>query len=369
MELAQASSPAALEARGIRHEFAGASALDDVSLRVPRGQFCTLLGPSGSGKTTLLRIFAGLLSPTAGQVLIDDTDVTDTPVQERGIGFVFQSYALFPHLSVAQNIEYPLRLRRVDKARRRRQVADMLKLIGLEGYGDRRPGELSGGQQQRVAVGRALVFEPEVLLLDEPLGALDRRLRQQLGVQLRRIQKETGTTAIYVTHDQEEAFLLSDVVVVMNEGRVRQAGTQAELYANPADLFVAGFLGDTNLLHGKVKGQARDLVTLEVCGTSVDCRSLSTFSAGAEAACSIRPEDVYALPVGSDGPRPDDWVPFGSGTVEESMFLGSRARLSLQVRGKRLLAETKSDAGVEVGTAVTVGWRRDAPVLLAHSHG
>src|SRR3954451_2012217 len=242
----------AVRAEGITHEYGEHVALERMDLAVPRGQFFTLLGPSGSGKTTLLRIFAGLLAPTSGRVHIGGRDVTDVDVQERNIGFVFQSYALFPHLSVGDNIAFPLKVRGVAKADRERRVTEVIELVQLQGLEQRRPGQLSGGQQQRVAIARALVFEPEVLLLDEPLGALDRRLRQTLGAELRRIQQETSITAIYVTHDQEEAFLLSDTVVVMNDGAVHQNGAPADFYGRPADLFVATFLGDTNVLRGPV---------------------------------------------------------------------------------------------------------------------
>ncbi|HEY2642393.1 MAG TPA: ABC transporter ATP-binding protein, partial [Galbitalea sp.] len=238
--------------RGLRHVFEHSIALAGIDLTIDGGEFMTLLGPSGSGKTTLLRIIAGLIEPSAGSVLIDQVDVTSLPTQQRDISFVFQSYALFPHLTVSQNIEFPLRMRNVDRRARGRRVEEMLELVSLEEMGHRMPAQLSGGQQQRVALARALAHRPKVLLLDEPLGALDRRLRQQLGGELRRILREAAVTTIYVTHDQEEAFILSDRVAVMSRGRIRQVGTPVQIYTRPVDMFVANFVGETNTFTGRV---------------------------------------------------------------------------------------------------------------------
>lgn len=362
------AAPAAHAIAGvdIRHSYGGDEpAIKHLSLSVAPGEFCTLLGPSGSGKTTLLRIFAGLLTPTAGRVEIDGVDVTHRPVQRRDIGFVFQNYALFPHLTVDDNVAFPLRMRGMAKERRDRAVAEALELVALEGFGDRYPAQLSGGQQQRVAVARALVFEPRVLLLDEPLGALDRRLRQQLGADLRRIQQETETTAIYVTHDQEEAFLLSDRVVVMNQGEIRQQGSPQEVYSEPCDLFSATFLGDTNVIEGQVVANSEGRTTIEVDGTPIVCRGGIDATLGATLSCSVRPEDVQlfsAADRAGDGGR----CVLGEAEVEQVVFLGSRFRLALSRGEHRLVAEIPRGLHVpRHGEKVHVGWRSGLPVVVA----
>jgi putative spermidine/putrescine transport system ATP-binding protein len=237
-----------LELVGLGKQFGDVVAVDGVDLTVEAGELATLLGPSGSGKTTILRTIAGFESPSRGRILIDGKDVSSLSPAKRDVGVVFQHYALFPHMTAAQNIAYPLRLRRVPGAERRLRVERALELVQLDGLGDRRPAELSGGQQQRVALARALVYEPSVLLMDEPLGALDRALRLELEHELRSIRRQTGVTVLYVTHDQEEALALSDRVAIIREGRLLQEGTPGELYENPRDTFVARFLGECNLL-------------------------------------------------------------------------------------------------------------------------
>lgn len=359
------SAPASVRAVGIEHVFDnGQQALAPLDLHITEGSFCTLLGPSGSGKTTLLRIFAGLLKPTAGRVEIGGRDVTDVPVQQRDIGFVFQHYALFPHMSVAQNIAYPLRIRGLNRDERAEKVKAILELIDLTKLGDRRPDQLSGGQQQRVAIGRALVYDPRVLLLDEPLGALDRKLRQQLGADLRRIQQEAGTTAIYVTHDQEEAFLLSDSVVVMDHGEVRQQGLPEVVYERPRDLFVASFLGDTNVMRGTVFRAEPSQAVLTVDGVDITCLPGSILNPGEAAACSVRPEDVKLLPPTTRAHETDMFV-LGSGTVRDRIFMGSRFRLIVDVEDKVFVVEAnRGDYAPEAGTKVQIGWRAGVPALV-----
>jgi len=350
----------------ISHSYGRQPALKGLSLSVAPGEFCTLLGPSGSGKTTLLRIFAGLLAPTSGRVEIDGVDVTDRPVQRRDIGFVFQNYALFPHLTVADNVAFPLRMRRMGRRERVERVAEALRLVALEGFGHRYPAQLSGGQQQRVAVARALVFEPRVLLLDEPLGALDRRLRQQLGADLRRIQQATDTTAVYVTHDQEEAFLLSDTVVVMNDGEICQQGSPVDVYTEPRDLFSATFLGDTNVLSGPVIERTGDRTTIDVDGVPVVCRGGGEIPLGVTLSCSVRPEDIEVVRPS----EPEDAGRFllGMAEVEQVIFLGSRFRLGLLCGTRRLVAEVaRAEQVLQVGDVVRVGWASGVPVAVAPS--
>ena len=237
---------------GIGKDYGSTTVLNDVNLEIEPGEFVTFLGPSGSGKTTTLNLIAGFFAPSRGDVLIDGVSITQLAPHQRDIGMVFQNYSLFPHMSVAENVAFPLVERRVPKAERAERVQRSLEMVGLAGFGDRRPQQLSGGQQQRVAIARALIYEPKLVLFDEPLGALDKKLREGLQAELRRIHRELGVTMVFVTHDQEEALALSDRIVVFDRGRVVQVGTTAELYRRPATPFVASFVGDSNLLSGPV---------------------------------------------------------------------------------------------------------------------
>lgn len=253
-----------IEAIGVSKRFGDFQALRDVSLEVPDGSLLALLGPSGSGKTTLLRAIAGLEAPDAGTVLIDGTDVTAVDVRDRGIGFVFQHYALFKHMNVADNIGFALRIKRRPKAEVRARVSELIALFRLEGLAGRLPEQLSGGQRQRVALARALAAEPEVLLLDEPFGALDAKVRMELRRWLRRLHDQIGVTTVFVTHDQEEALEVADRIVVMNAGRIEQIGSPEEVFTKPANEFVMEFLGNVNVFHGRVHGGVADAGTLVV---------------------------------------------------------------------------------------------------------
>ena len=233
---------------GVSKRYGAVAAADDVDLSVAQGEFVTILGPSGSGKTTLLSLIAGLNRPTAGRIFIGGRDVTDAPAQQRNIGLVFQSYALFPHMTVLENVLFPLGVRKINGAAARSQALDALRLVRLDGLQDRRPSQLSGGQQQRVALARAIVFKPDILLLDEPLGALDRKLREELQVELKQLQRTLGVTTLLVTHDQEEALSLSDRIMVLDKGRTQQVAAPAEAYLKPANRFVAEFLGIANFV-------------------------------------------------------------------------------------------------------------------------
>jgi len=262
---------ARIELDGVRKTFADAVALESVSLTVEEGEFFTLVGPSGCGKTTTLRAIAGLSSPTAGTVRFDGEDVSDTPVEDRNVGVVFQSYALFPHMTVAENVRYGLRF--TDPPRgltTDERVEELLELVDLPGMGDREPDELSGGQQQRVALARALAPAPDVLLLDEPMSALDARLREQLRRAIKRIQQELGVTTVYVTHDQEEALAVSDRLAVMHDGGVEQVGTPVEVYERPETEFVASFVGENNVFSGVVADRDGDELAVDVGATGTD---------------------------------------------------------------------------------------------------
>ncbi|MFD9942755.1 ABC transporter ATP-binding protein [Nonomuraea sp. NPDC059023] len=238
----------AVDVRAVTKRYPGSLALDEVSLHVAAGEFMTLLGSSGSGKSTLLNVVAGFTEPTSGSVLVDGADITGVPPHRRELGMVFQHYALFPHMNVFENVAFPLRRRKVRGAELRRRVRDALEVVELGALGERRPSQLSGGQQQRVALARAIVFRPRVLLMDEPLGALDKRLREQLQLEIKRLHRELGITFVFVTHDQEEALTMSDRVALLREGRIVQVGTPQELYERPASRYVAEFLGESNLL-------------------------------------------------------------------------------------------------------------------------
>ncbi len=317
------AEPAYIEIRQLHHEYAGIAALDSVSLDVRPGEFVTLLGPSGSGKSSLLHILAGLIEPTSGTITIAGRDVTDLAPQNREIGLVFQNYALFPHLTAEENIRFPLNVRKTSQQQASARVAEVLELVELTALAKRRPDQLSGGQQQRVAVGRAISSVPKVLLLDEPLGALDRRLRQQLGHEIRRVQKETGITTIYVTHDQEEAFTMSDRVVVMNHGEIRQVGTPEEVYTRPSDSFVANFVGEVNLWPVTVESHSEGSAQVATDGARFAAEYSGPAHGSIEAPMvAVRPERVWVWAPGATPPRPGIQR-VGSGTITESMFLGN----------------------------------------------
>ena len=297
----------AVELDGVTKRFGKIAALDDVSLLVRRGELMTLLGPSGCGKTTLLNLVGGFLMPDSGEIAIDGQRVTDVPAYRREIGITFQNYALFPHMNVAANVGYGLRMRRVAKAEITRRVADALALIKLAGLEDRKPRQLSGGQQQRVALARALVIRPKVLLLDEPFSALDRNLRASMQVELKEIQRKLGVTTIFVTHDQSEALSLSDRIAVMAEGRIRQLGSPDEIYRRPVDRFVASFVGDVNVLRARLEriDGAIATVALGAARVRVPSRTLQGAATGCIVDLFVRPEELrpaeHGMAVAADG--------------------------------------------------------------------
>src|SRR5215475_7897295 len=291
---ANGAADIAVELDGVTKRFGKITALDDVSLLIRRGELITLLGPSGCGKTTLLNLVAGFLMPDSGEIAVDGQRITDVTAYRREIGIMFQNYALFPHMNVAANVGYGLRMRRVAKAEIARRVADALALIKLAGLEDRKPRQLSGGQQQRVALARALVIRPKVLLLDEPFSALDRNLRASMQVELKEIQRKLGVTTIFVTHDQSEALSLSDRIAVMAEGRIRQLDTPHEVYRHPADRFVASFIGDANVLRARLERIEGSVATgvLGAARVAVPTRTLEGSAVGGAVDLFVRPEDV-----------------------------------------------------------------------------
>jgi spermidine/putrescine ABC transporter ATP-binding subunit len=286
---------------GVTKTFGGTTALNEVSLRVGRGELMTLLGPSGCGKTTLLSLVAGFLVADQGNVAIDDQRVTDLPPYRRDIGMMFQNYALFPHMTVAGNVGYGLKMRRLARSEIARRVAEALALVKLSGLQDRHPRQLSGGQQQRVALARALVIRPKVLLLDEPFSALDRNLRASMQVELKAIQRKLGVTTIFVTHDQSEALSLSDRIAVMAEGRIRQLGAPEEIYRRPVDRFVASFVGDVNVLRARLEhiDGAKAVVALGPVRVSVPTGALEGVKTGVMVDLFVRPEDLRVVEDGA----------------------------------------------------------------------
>ena len=327
----------ALRLQGIRKNYGQVVAVAGVDLVVEEGEFFTLLGPSGSGKTTLLRLIAGFERPDAGRIELGGRDVTSVPPNLRDTNTVFQDYALFPHMTVAQNIGYGLRIKHIPSAERQRRVERALRMVRLTGLDQRRPNQLSGGQRQRVALARAVINEPEVLLLDEPLGALDLKLRQEMQIELKQIQKDVGITFVYVTHDQEEALTMSDRVAVMSNGQIEQVGTPIEVYERPATEFVAGFIGISNVL-------LRDGVRFVV-----------------------RPEKIRML---ADGELADPGMRVEAGTVEEVVYVGMSTRYLVRLdRGEHLVAvrqnmDAAGDAQRFEGRPVRLAWAADHTYVL-----
>lgn len=365
--------PAAVAPRGghsvtierISRAFGEMQAVDDVSLEIEAGEFLSILGPSGCGKTTLLRMIAGLEHPDEGRILIDERDVTDLPPNKRPTNLVFQRGALFPHKTVFENVAYPL-----ERSRRRRDeiaglVDEALRMVRLGDLGRRRPSELSGGQAQRVALARALVSKPAVLLLDEPLSALDLALRKEMQPELRRLQDTLGTTFVYVTHDQEEALTMSTRIVIMRGGRIVQIGSPREIYEQPGSVFASTFVGESNLLLGEVTGSGDGLVSVRAAGRELRVAG-EPAAAGSSAALSIRPERIACLPAGAEPAGDANRLP---GTVREVVFLGNRVRASVSC-GELTLWVERSPAAAEAallveGAAVTLGWEAgDARLIV-----
>ncbi|MDX6561904.1 MAG: spermidine/putrescine transport system ATP-binding protein [Gaiellales bacterium] len=331
--------------------FGDVNAVDGIDLEMPPGEFFTMVGPSGCGKTTTLRMIAGFERPTSGRILLDGEDVAQTPPHRRNVNTVFQSYALFPHLNVADNVAFGLKYKKVTKGERAKMVDEALALVQLTGYEKRKPGQLSGGQQQRIALARALVLRPRVLLLDEPLGALDARLRKDLQVELKTLQESLGITFVFVTHDQEEALTMSDRVAVMNGGRVEQSGPPQEIYEEPATLFVADFLGVSNLVGAEAAGQDGRACVLRVGDVPMRAEQGDLTARGAVKAM-IRPERVRVEPHGTPG---ENRLP---GLVEHLVFLGSFREVRVRLLGGALVTAIQPNDGseppYEQGTPVSV---------------
>ncbi len=356
-----------LRLRALTKSFATFTAVDDLDLDVPRGSFFALLGPSGCGKTTTLRMVAGLETPTSGTILLAGDDITATKPYQRPVNTVFQSYALFPHLDIFENVAFGLRRRKQKNVES--EVKEMLDLVELGPQARKRPAQLSGGQQQRVALARALINKPEVLLLDEPLGALDLKLRRSMQIELKRIQTEVGLTFIHVTHDQEEAMTMADTVAVMNKGVIEQMGAPADLYENPRSTFVANFLGQSNLIDGTVVGRSGDVVTMDMHGTPVSVPAGRSHTASERGWIGIRPEKVLIGAPGEALDAPGNTIP--GGIVTDVSFFGVSTQYLVRMPwGQELQVFQQNTGRVTIfrkGDAVELSWRPEYAFLLDHA--
>ncbi len=330
----------------------------DLNLGVQRGEFMTMLGPSGSGKTTCLMMLAGFETATSGEIMLDGTAINDVPPWKRDIGIVFQNYALFPHMTVRENLAYPLEVRKTPKSEIEDRVNKALGMVQLEGFSGRRPGQLSGGQQQRVAVARALVFEPKLVLMDEPLGALDKQLREQMQYEIKHIHENLGITVVYVTHDQSEALTMSNRVCVFGDGVVQQVAAPDVLYEQPENAFVAQFIGENNTFVGTVKEASNGHCVAEVdTGESLKALAINIAGSGTRTTLSLRPERVSINP---DAGSCDNTV---QGTVKELIYLGDHIRARLELCGQDQFIVKVPNAArhshLTEGEAVTVGWHSE----------
>jgi putative spermidine/putrescine transport system ATP-binding protein len=363
----------ALELRGLGKLFGDVLAVDGVDLEVRRGEFVTLLGPSGSGKTTTLRMIAGFTTQSSGTIEIDGVDMSRVPPYRRDVGMVFQNYALFPHMTAGQNIAFPLQMRRTSKADTRRLVADALALVKLDGFADRYPRQLSGGQQQRIALARAVVFRPRLLLMDEPLGALDKKLREALQLEIMHISRQLGATVLYVTHDQEEALVMSDRIAIFNKGRIEQLGRGEDLYDRPISLFVADFIGESNILRGRLELDG-DGGWLTRAGWRWRVGPAAArrvgLESGSAAALVVRPERLRIV-------GPDDEIATGTNAIEAAvsdvLYLGSIRKYELVLPDGQPAVVRQQVGGSErewhAADRVRLCWAVDDGVIVADPHG
>ncbi|MBE7416808.1 MAG: ABC transporter ATP-binding protein [Ideonella sp.] len=359
----KAAAKAAVEFRELRKTYGHALALEKIDLEILQGEFFTLLGPSGSGKTTLLNIVSGMVTPTSGSVLIDGRDVTHVPPRDRNLGMVFQNYALLPHMTVFDNVAFPLRIRKASKADIERDVMAILELVQLKDFAKRKPKELSGGQQQRVSIARCLVYKPKLILMDEPLGALDKKLRHQLQFELKKIHQDLGVTVLYVTHDQDEALVLSDRICVMNHARIEQVGTPNDLYFRPTNEFVAEFLGESNIIPGTVENASGDFARVRTAsGSVVPCTMRPGAPASGGFKVMVRPESVKLSDFGHAGGLGME------GVVQDCAFVGHAIRYTVKSGSQTIMGLQNSSSGTRIfepGSRVWVEWAPSDAISLA----
>jgi putative spermidine/putrescine transport system ATP-binding protein len=347
---------------GLSKRYGTFTALEPTSLSVEEGEFLTLLGPSGSGKTTLLQMISGLVDPSAGRLIVDGEDWTHRPVNQRDMGLVFQHYALFPHMTVAENVAFPLQMRKLPAADVRAQVDETLRKVELDRFSHRFPKELSGGQQQRVALARCFIFDPKVILMDEPLGALDKALREHMQLEIRRLHKEYGTTVIYVTHDQEEALVMSDRVCVMNHARVEQLGAPHQIYSDPETVFAATFIGHSNVLKGTRETSDGDWAAVQTANGTFTGRYTARDRATLDVALVIRPEQMRV------GPVPSSEFDGLHGRLSELVYLGSETRLLLTLSdGTSIVFRHDPSTGrlPSIGDQVAAHWPKSLARIVA----
>ncbi|HET9457691.1 MAG TPA: ABC transporter ATP-binding protein [Candidatus Limnocylindrales bacterium] len=372
-----AEGPPDVELLDVTKRFGSITAVDRMTLRIPRSSFTSLLGPSGCGKTTTLRMIAGFEQPTEGEILLTGRPIAGVPPYQRNVNTVFQHYALFPHMDVAQNVGYGLRQRKVPRLEERRRASEALELVRLSGYERRRTWELSGGQQQRVALARALVNHPSVLLLDEPLGALDLKLRKEMQLELKALQQEVGITFVYVTHDQEEALTMSDVIVVMRDGLIQQMGNPTELYEHPVNKFVANFIGTSNPLQGRVvefdaatrRARVETDSGLSLNGTVTDPAAVP--AAGTSVTVAVRPERLRVEPAGTDNASEGSGWTEVTGRIHQGTYLGDQTEYRITTdRAGELVARRQNALGAGTaqglgpGDSVVVRWHEEANLIL-----
>lgn len=364
----------ALTLQGIVKHFGDVPAVDNVSLDVAPGEFVSLLGPSGSGKTTTLRVVAGFLQADRGSVVLDGRDLTHVPPHRRNIGMVFQNYALFPHLSADENVAFPLRMRRLPDGEVRRRVTEALQLVQLQGLGARYPRQLSGGQQQRVALARAIVFSPALLLMDEPLGALDKKLRESLQLEISRIRRQLKITVIYVTHDQEEALAMSDRIAIYNRGRIDQIGSPEDLYRRPKSLFTARFMGESTIFAGELARAEQGLVIIGAVGpirVSQEACGRNSVEVGDKVVVVVRPEHMKMWSRSRSGdPEPHaQWAATIDGVIQDAVFRGPSRKYVVRCSSEDVATVYQdSSAGREhaTGDEVTVAWRAEDAAIVSN---
>jgi putative spermidine/putrescine transport system ATP-binding protein len=348
----------AIALRAITKRYGDERVVDNISLEIRPGEFFSLLGPSGSGKTTTLMMIAGFAGLDEGQILVDGIDIASEPPQQRGFGMVFQNYAIFPHLNVFENVAFPLRARRVAGPEIDRRVGEALALVRLERFGDRFARQLSGGQQQRVAIARAIVFQPKFVLMDEPLGALDKNLRYEMQVEIKDIQRRLGMTVVYVTHDQEEAMNMSDRIGIMNHGRVEQVGPPAEIYERPVSTFIARFLGEANLLAGELREVSDGVATIALpAGPALRAVAQKTLAPGASVSLFVRPERIAFAEAEGPGP-PASALNRAEGRIRRMSFLGNILRYVVDVGGAEITVDVQNAGSRPLGQGepVALAW-------------